>query len=251
MIQPGPVAGKPVRERALLAVTLLVGFFASYFLIGLSVDPARARSVRIPFDDAIPFVPESIFLYAWVYTAMLFPLFVVRCPVLFRRAALAYALVLAVSFVTFALYPVTAIGLRSDLSGLDPGRFAHWGIVLTYTLDPPYNLFPSVHLAIATLAALVSWKARTAYGAVAFGFVALIAVAICTTKQHFVVDGFVGVALALFAYALVVHPYRSASGVAVAYGWRGPASYLVLHSLVYLGLFGAFLAGFDIEGGDR
>jgi hypothetical protein len=133
----------------------------------------------------------------------------------------------------------------------DPGRFAHWGIVLIYTLDPPCNLFPSVHLAIATLAALVSWKARTAYGAVAFVFVGLIAVAICTTKQHYVVDGVVGVALALFAYALVVHPYRSASGVAVAYGWRGPATYLVLHSLVYLGLFGAFLAGFDIEGGDR
>ena len=138
-----------LKERAAIASLILASYVAGYFTIGWTTDSGRARSLATPLDALIPFVPETIFLYAWVYTAMVFPLFVVRSPALFRRVGLAYAIVIAACLAVFLVYPVTAVDLRPDVGALDASRFAGWGVKLVYTLDPPYNLFPSLHLAVA------------------------------------------------------------------------------------------------------
>ena len=111
-------------------------------------------------------------------------------------------------------------------------------------LDPPYNLFPSVHLAIVTLAALVALKARRVYGAMALVAAGLVAVSIYATKQHFLVDGVAGVMLAVAAYAIFVRTHCSNPGETLAYGWKGPACYAALHAAFTLLLYGAFRAGF-------
>jgi membrane-associated phospholipid phosphatase len=226
-----------VLERSALVAPLVALFFGGYFWIGLSVDPAQERSLATPLDRAIPFLPASIFLYAWVYSGFLFPLFVVRCSRLFRRVAAAYLLVIVVSLLCFALFPVTAAGLRPDLDATRATSFALWGVKLAYALDPPANLFPSVHLAIITLAACSAGRARRAYGALAAAIVVLVFAAVCTAKQHFIVDAVAGVALGAGTYALLVRPHRERPGEPQAYGWGGPLLYLALHSLVYLGCY--------------
>jgi len=109
-----------------------------------------------------------------------------------------------------------------------------------YRLDPPFNLFPSLHLSIAALSSLTAWKARRSYGAAAFVGVALIGASICTVKQHFVLDGFGGVALAALVHAFVLHPYRPMPGTDPAYGWRGPAAYAALLAALYAGIYAGF-----------
>ena len=149
---------------------------------------------------------------------------------------------IAVSLVVFAVYPVTAHGLRVDTTTLDLARPSPWAVSVVYRLDPPYNLFPSLHLSVAALAALSAWKASRAYGAAVACGVVLIGVSICTVKQHFVLDGLGGLALAGAAYAALLRPYERAPGIASAYGWRGPAAYLVLMALVYAGFVATFVA---------
>ena len=79
----------------------------------------------------------------WLLSCALLPLFVVRCSRLFRRTAIAYATVIAVSLVFFTVFPVTSIQLRVPQTRLDISRFSDWAVSLLYSVDPPYNLFPS------------------------------------------------------------------------------------------------------------
>jgi len=228
--------------RAFLTIGVVAFFIAGYFGVGLSVDPARARDLGTVLDRRIPFIVPSVWVYLWVFPASLLPLFVVRCPRLFLRTILAYGLAIAASLVVFVALPVTSIGLRADRATLDVTRFSPWAVALLYRLDPPVNLFPSLHLSIAALAALAAWKARRAYGAAACVGVALIGVSICTVKQHFVLDGLGGAALAAFVYAFVLRPYEPTPGTEPAYAWRGPAAYFALLIAVYAGFYAGFLA---------
>ena len=147
-----PAAG--VRERLALVGALLVYCMGGYYALGLSQDPLEAGELRLPIDDWIPLIPATIWCYVWVYTVMLYPVFTVRERALFRRVTLAYAVVITISLGFYALLPVTSIHLRPDLSQLDLRVFHNWGLRVNYALDPPLNLFPSLHLSIATLAAL-------------------------------------------------------------------------------------------------
>jgi hypothetical protein len=235
------LGGRLVAALLLLAVTAL-----GYWTVAFAVDPAHARSLRTEVDDRIPFWAWSVYVYACVYTSLLYPLFVVRCPQLFRRTLESYAITIAACLVTWALFPVTAADLRPDLATLDGAVFHDWGVHLVYFLDPPTNLFPSLHMAIAALAALVAWKARPQYGLSALPVVLGVAVAITTMKQHYVVDGFAGLALAAVVYRLRVASF-AADGVGEsrrAYSWRGPALFACFHGSVYLALYVAFRAGF-------
>lgn len=228
-----------LREKLILTALLCLWTFGGYYLIGLTYDPSRGHSLMTRFDEAIPFLPQFMWAYEGVYTFLLFPMFVVRCQRLFRRVAWAYFWVATVSLVIWALYPVTAIGLRPDVTNLATDSFHTWGLRVNYALDPPLNLFPSLHVAIATLAALCAGKARPlwgAWGAVGTGAICL---AVVFVKQHFVADAVAGVLLAAACYRGAVAGYPSGlPREQVAYDWRGPSSYLLLH-LGAVVLFGA------------
>ena len=246
-----PVSKSGVDRRALLTnvgwgVGLAIVTMALYRLIAFEAHADSLYDVRTSLDDAIPFVPWTCFLYSWVYTSMLYPIFVVRCTRLFRRVVFAYGAVIAVNLTSFALFPVDPGDFRPDISGLDLDVFHNWGVALTYFVDPPTNFLPSLHLSVATISGLAAWKARPLYGKVALPVIAAIAVSICTMKQHFVVDGVAALALASVAYVVFLRGYDRGEKTPeeVAYTWRGPVAYLAFHASVYLGLFVAFLADF-------
>lgn len=237
------------RERALWVGLLATFFFAGYFGIGYGVDPARAGSLRTAFDDAVPFVPEAVFAYVSVYAGLLLPLFTVRCPRLFRRVALSYAAVIGIALMCFAAFPVGAASLRPVLPRRPEEGFALWGVRLLYAIDPPTNLFPSIHLAIPTLAALAAWEARRVYGIFAWVLAAVVAVSICVLKQHYVVDGLAGFALAIAVWAALIRPQRGSFTIPRAWGWRGPLAYLGLMALGYLVAWLAYRSGLGWDPG--
>src|SRR5690606_37265290 len=104
------IEARPLAERALLAAAIGAVWVAGYHVIGWSTDPARALALDTALDRAIPFVPETVYLYGLVYPASLYPLFVIRSRALLRRAALAYVLVIVASLLCFVLLPVTCAG---------------------------------------------------------------------------------------------------------------------------------------------
>jgi len=231
-------------ERLGIAVALLTYAFGGYFWIGWTTDPAAAASLATALDARIPFVPESIYVYAAVYWMITLPIFVIDSPALFRRTALAYGAIVTVCLLCFLLVPVSGDGLRPDLARVEADPFVVWGLALNYALDPPVNLFPSLHLAGATIAALAAGRARTAYGVVAGAAVVPVAVSVCTVKQHFWLDAAAGVALAVAAWALVLRPFELPPGERAA---RPPVAWLPFLALLggtYLALYGLFLSGF-------
>jgi membrane-associated phospholipid phosphatase len=215
-------------------------FIAGYFGVGYSTNPAQARELVSSLDKQIPFVALSVWVYLLIFPSALVPLFVVRCPRLFRRTALAYASVIAISLICFAAFPVTSVRLRVAPELLDLAYPSNWAVSVLYSLDPPYNLFPSLHLSIASLAAYSAWKATRLLGVVAFVSVGFIGISVCTVKQHILLDVLGGLALAALAGAVILHPYRRQGSLEPAYSWRGPALYLILLILIYSGFYVAY-----------
>jgi membrane-associated phospholipid phosphatase len=223
---------------------VLVLFAAGYFGVGLAVDPLRARTAGTVLDAAIPFIPETIWIYLLVFPAALLPLFVVRSQRLFRRAMAAYAVAITVSLAVFAAVPVTSVGLRVDARSLDRRHFSSWAVSQLYAIDPPFNLFPSLHLSIAALAGLAAWKAERTWGRVALSGVAVIAISICTVKQHFVADALGGGAVAALVYAAILRPYKPGEDGEPAYGSKGPWAWACAVAAAYAALYAWFrLAG--------
>lgn len=232
---------RPVLERVVLTAGLVTFFIVGYFGVGLSREPAGASELVSPLDKHIPFVAHWVWVYLSMFSAALIPLFVVRCPRLFRRTALAYATVIAVSLICFMAFPVTSARLRVAPPMLDISRPSDWAVSIVYSLDPPYNLFPSLHLSIAALAAFSAWKATRLYGGAAFVGVGFVGVSVCTVKQHFLLDALGGLALAALAGAVILRPYHPQIGITPAYSWRGPATYLAVLVLVYTGFYVTYL----------
>ncbi len=248
-VHPFSLAARRWRPRAPIDRWLVALALVAYFVVGFRVLPmtavGRATTLRTALDDKIPFLPWTMYLYAFVYTAMLYPLFVVRCSRLFNRVVLAYFAVLTLSFLCYLAFPVTSVGLRPDSSMLSDHVFHEWGLKLNFALDEPYNLFPSLHLSIATLAMLSAWKASPRLGALALPIVVGVGIAIVTVKQHYVVDGVAALALSAAVYCWILRPYptRQIAERQRTYGWRGAARYFAFHCAIYLALYGAFRMG--------
>jgi membrane-associated phospholipid phosphatase len=136
--------------------------------------------------------------------------------------------------------PVTAIHLRAQASQITTPGPSDWAVLTIYSLDPPDNLFPSLHISLTALAALAVWKADRRYGAILFAGLVLVAISVCTTKQHFIVDVLGGLVVAGVVGGIVLGPYRRHEGKGT-YSWRGPVSYLASLAVMYLGFYGAYL----------
>ncbi len=235
-----------MRERAVLSGALVLFFLVGYFGVGwLATDPADARSLANPLDAAIPFLLASVVVYWSILPMALLPIFVVADRDVFRRVALAYAVTIAAALTTFVLFPVTSAGFRPDAAAFAESGFAGWLYRLLHFFDPPLNLFPSLHLALAFLAALAAVRVRSPLGALAIAWTFCIAVSVCTTKQHFAVDAIAGLALAALVHRWLVASARAPVPADASFGARGIALFAGLVALFYAGLFGAYLVGFE------
>ena len=238
--------------RALLFVAVVVIDMAIFWLISYNITPGEGHSLRTFLDDHIPFLPWTIFLYSSVYTAAAYPLFAVRCPRLFRRTVTAYILILVIHLVFFVAYPVAGWDFRPDVTGMTVDSFAAWGVRLTFFVDPPTNLFPSQHVSMAVIAMPVAWRARAAARLALLPIVIGICVSIATVKQHYVIDGVAGIALAVLIYWVIVRPYddQGQTPLEIGFSWRGPAGYFLLHLGFYSIFYLAYVSGFlPWEGG--
>jgi membrane-associated phospholipid phosphatase len=236
-------------ERLAIAIAMLLYAFGGYFWIGATVEPASAATLATALDARIPFVPESIYVYASVYLLIALPIFVIDSRALFRRTALAYAVIVTVCLLCFRLSPVSGAALRPDLADVQASPFVLWGLRLNYGLDPPVNLFPSLHVAGATIAAWAAGRARPAYGALAGVLVAAVAIAVCTVKQHYWVDAAAGIALATAVWAALLRPYDLPPGERAARGPGSLAAFGALLAAVYGLLYLAFRAGLELPAG--
>ena len=223
-----------------MTATLVALFVVGYFGLG-RMHPVTARELWTSLDDRIPFLAFSVWAYLWSFPAALLPLFVVRCRGLLRRTASAYAAAFVVAFASFALFPVTSARLRVSSAVLHRSNFSEWAVSVLYLFDPPYNLFPSLHVAIAALSAYAVGRADKRCGVASFGGLVLVCVAVCTTKQHFLIDLLGGLGVACAAGWPAFRCYRGVLRTGPACSRRGPAFFLLITLSAYGCCYLAFL----------
>ena len=180
----------------MVALLALVPF---YIFIGAWAEGRPAHVPSLPADGLIPLEPAWGLVYGALYLFLiLLPVFVVRHEPHIRRTFLAYLSVWVASYVVFLLYPTVA-----SRPGHVPGHgFAAWGLRTLYAADPPYNCFPSLHVAHSFVSAYACGRINRRVGAGAGACAALVALSTLFTKQHYILDVIAGIALASVAYLI-------------------------------------------------
>ena len=170
-----------------------------YFGIGHAHLARSTEILRTSLDDAIPFLHWTSWFYLPIYAAIFITCIVgFRSRRLFKRALLA---VLVVALVGAAGHVLIAAEYPRPVLRPPYGSVSTWFMAFVQSIDPPGNVFPSLHVAQTSTLAFLLYRDRPRLGAVTIVMAALLALSTLTTKQHFIADVISGYALAFAARA--------------------------------------------------
>lgn len=190
--------------RVTIPMIALVSLVPIYLVIADRVRGSAVHAPEFALDRHLPLTPVWALVYGALYLFLiLLPVFVVQREGLIHRTVWAYLSVWLVSYAIFLLYPT--IAPRPDEVTGD--GFAVWGLRFLYDADPPYNCFPSLHVAHSFVSALAAFRVHRTLGLAALSCATLVAISTLFTKQHYVADLVAGIILALVAYAVFLRNY--------------------------------------------
>jgi hypothetical protein len=197
--------------RALLARTLVLAlpvtlwwmlvYHGANWLTGLR--PSRVR-VHLNAEQGMPFVPPLILAYLSMDLVFMPAPFILRSRRELEALALGLAAVTAVAGVSFLLFPA-----EPAYPPCDPGAWSAW-FTFARAVALPYNLVPSLHVAMGCLCLAVYAGRCGAVGKVCLGtWAAAIALSTLLTHQHHVLDVATGLALAFAGKRFIYDRWRT------------------------------------------
>ena len=173
-----------------------------YFGIGHAHLARSTEILRTRLDDAIPFLPWTSWCYLPFYAAIFIMAIIgFRRRALFNRALLAVLIVMTVGAAGHVL-----IGAEYPRPVLHPPYpdLSSAFLASVQRIDPPGNVFPSLHVAHTTMLSLILIKDRPLLGKIALVMATLLALSTLTTKQHFIADVLAGYVLAFLGRAFAL-----------------------------------------------
>lgn len=176
-------------------LTVLLLLYLAYFLLNSA--RGNVHSLEMTVDDRIPLLPAFVFPYLSLYALLAISLwrFLQAETRIFTIAALAIGLDLVLSYLVFLFYQTQVerpVILGSDVSS----GILRW----VYSVDKPFNAFPSLHTSTSTLLVLLWGRAGSRIQPIVALWAALIIASTLLTKQHYIVDLLGGVTVALVSY---------------------------------------------------
>src|SRR3954453_1499077 len=191
--RPAPVLATPAYKWTLgLALALLQSLV--YFGIGHLHLDRSTEILRTRLDDAIPFWPWT----AWCYLPFYAGVFILAIGGLKRRALFNRAVVAVLIVMTLGALGHVFVGAEYPRPVLHPpyADISAAFLASVQRIDPPGNVFPSLHVAHTTMLALLLLKDRPRLGLVTLAMATALALSTLTTKQHFLADVVAGYLLA-------------------------------------------------------
>jgi len=192
---PSSAIASPAYKWAVGGALALLQSFV-YFGIGHLHLTRSTELLRTRLDDAIPFWPWTSWCYLPFYAGVfLIAIAGIRRRVLFQRAVMAVFVVMSIGALGHIL-----IGAEYPRPILHPpyANLSEWFLASVQRIDPPGNVFPSLHVAHTTMLALILIQDRPRLGRVALAMATALALSTLTTKQHFLADVVSGYVLAFF-----------------------------------------------------
>lgn len=223
-------------------VTLML-LVPCYIFIAQRVRVGTLHAPELPWDRAVPLQPTWALIYGALYVFLIaLPVFVVRQEEHIRRTFWAYLAVWVTAYVCFLVYPTVAPRPGSVVGD----GFAAWGLRSLYGADPPYNCFPSLHVAHSFVSALTCYRLHRRLGLAALLCASLVAVSTLFTKQHYIADVIAGILLAFAAYVMILRGYPRGN-VPELDRRLAPAIALGVLAIAGLGVVGFWVA-YQIDG---
>jgi membrane-associated phospholipid phosphatase len=195
-------------ERTILFIFLILFFLLPYMLINAAMAGRHTSNFSIYLDHEFPLIPPFIIVYLSAYIQAVMPYFVLKDIRTVRKGALVYFIAIGAAYVFFLLMPVKIE--RPILVGTDVFT---WILAKAYMIDKPYNMFPSLHVALSFIPAFLCFRESRKYWYM-FLWSATIALSTLLVKQHYIADVLAGFGLACATYFLVFH-VRWKKGVSV------------------------------------
>jgi len=185
--------------RVTVPMVVLVLLVPVYLFIPGLTPGDTFHAPELPLDRVLPLRPVWALVYGALYAFLIvLPVLVVRQEEQIRRTVFAYLTVWLTAYAVFLLYPTVA-----PRPGTVAGEgFAVWGLRFLYDSDPPYNCFPSLHVAHSFVSALTCYRLHRGLGIFAVSCALLVGLSTLYTKQHYVLDVLTGILLASAAYLL-------------------------------------------------
>ncbi len=172
--------------------------YLGYILIQKVFNEGHVLKIAI-IDDNIPLIPWFAVPYLTMYFITIVP-FLLSWHDKKKLFATSYTFLCAASiaYITFMIYQTKMV--RPEI--IPHGTF-DFLVEYIYSIDPPVNSFPSLHVLYATLAFLCTRNISKELGVILFPFAFLTAISTVLIKQHFFPDIIGGIVLALFAYKMI------------------------------------------------
>lgn len=225
--------------RVTVPMVLLVALVPLYIFIPELMPPETRHLPELPLDRALPLIPAWALVYGALYLFLiLLPIFVVRDDEHIRRTVFAYLLIWISAYLFFFIFYPTAAPRPARVIG---EGFAMWGLRALYGSDPPYNCFPSLHVAHSFVSALTVVPVHRGVGVFAVFSAILVAMSTLFTKQHYVVDVIAGVFLAFVACAIFLRNVRQEQ-IPSLDRRVAPALALCILGAIALGVAGSWVA---------
>jgi membrane-associated phospholipid phosphatase len=191
----GPSLPDKSRFRAYLRVLGIqsILFVTSYGLCNhLTSMRSTHLSVYFPWELGLPFVPWMIYPYMSLGLVFIVPLFLCGTASL-NSINKAFTAALLLSIPAFLAIPAK-LGFR-------PKHFEGHDAIFQfmYTIDPPHNLIPSLHIALSTIifCAISHEAERRWVSLISILWLALLSVSVVLVRQHHIADVVTGLAFGL------------------------------------------------------
>lgn len=200
---------RTIAEIAL--ITLGLTAFAAGGFVGLSAWNAHLEATghtyprpALSIDTHIPLRIEWIWPYLSYYPGCFLPALLLTSMENLRRVAAAYAVEFGLAFVFFYSVP-----MRMDQPEIVGRTLSHDAIRWLYSIDPGYNIFPSLHTANALMIAAAFQHAGPRWSR---PLLWLWALSICAStvlvKQHYILDVAAGAILAYVTARICFRGWR-------------------------------------------
>ena len=178
------------RYRIAAALILTVGGLWMHELI--QAVPTPLAVVDNPIDNAIPFLPWTIWIYFSFFVFIATTTFRVE-ETLFWRFVIAATLAACIAWTIVVLFPITSV--RPDPQTIESDLY-RYVFTFVHNADPHHITFPSLHVAVTWICNFTLWHRNRRGWRVALG----IGITLSTlfTKQHLLIDVAGGVLLAGF-----------------------------------------------------